>query len=112
MCLGDFVSGLPPLSLFHFLARRPLPARLIAKSLCPCSNRAHSNRTRTPPLQATPAGGASTSWGQRVPEGVSVRRLVPVKSARHGGGTRPPARSQPTPGPPCPPGGRRFHPPA
>src|SRR5262249_57482668 len=40
MCLGDFVSGLPPLSLFHFLARRPLPARLIAKSLCPSSSRA------------------------------------------------------------------------
>src|SRR5262245_66372578 len=40
MCLGDFVSGLPPLSLFHFLARRPLRARLIAKSLCPSSSRA------------------------------------------------------------------------
>jgi len=29
------VSGLPPLLLFHFFARRPLPASLIAGSLLP-----------------------------------------------------------------------------
>src|SRR5215471_14381221 len=112
MCLGDFVSGLPPLPLFHFLARRPLPARLIAKSLCPCSNRALKHDP-DPAITGHVRGRRKHKLGaERAAEGASVRQVVPFKSARHGGGTPPAAPSQSTPAPRCPPGGRRCEQPA
>src|SRR5215831_16063878 len=45
----------------------PFPASLIARPPCSFFSLAYPDGARTPPLQGTSAGSASTSWGQRVP---------------------------------------------
>src|SRR5206468_3962017 len=110
------VRGRAPLSLFHFFGRRPLPASLFAKPLCPFFSLAHSQgldpaitrHVRGPRKHKLGAKGRllGANWSGR------AKRASLTSSIPHGGEIRRAARLRPTRVPHCRSGGRRGEPPA
>src|SRR5258708_29997037 len=113
MLFGIFWGRSAPFAVFPFPRSQAPPRGVYCEVVPPFFYPPPPKEDRDPAITSHVCGRRKHKLGaERAAEGASVRQVVPFKSTRHGGGTQPATRSQPTPAPHCPPGGRRCAPPA